>query len=73
MQSQSGKAVLILGANSDVAKQAIKLYVEKGYSVIAASRSTDELIRFVQQNNLATDKVVGTILMQQHLMIIKIL
>jgi len=58
MQSQSGKAVLILGANSDVAKQAIKLYVEKGYSIIAASRSTDELIRFVQQNNLATDKVV---------------
>ena len=33
------KTVLILGANSDVAKEAMQLYVEKGYAVIAASRS----------------------------------
>ncbi|GEP97414.1 SDR family NAD(P)-dependent oxidoreductase [Chitinophaga cymbidii] len=37
------KTVLILGANSDVAKAAIRLYVDKGYKVIAASRSLDEL------------------------------
>lgn len=37
------KTVLILGANSDVAKAAIRLYVDKGYRVIAASRSLDEL------------------------------
>jgi short-subunit dehydrogenase len=37
------KIVLILGANSDVAKAAIRLYVDKGYKVIAASRSLDEL------------------------------
>jgi decaprenylphospho-beta-D-erythro-pentofuranosid-2-ulose 2-reductase len=43
------KVVLLLGANSDVAKEAIKLYVEKGYRVIAASRSTDELNRLAEQ------------------------
>jgi len=37
------KVVLVLGANSDVAKEAIKLYIGKGYRVIAASRSTEEL------------------------------
>lgn len=37
------KVVLILGANSDVAKAAIRLYVDKGYKVIAASRSLDDL------------------------------
>ncbi|WP_295117623.1 SDR family NAD(P)-dependent oxidoreductase [uncultured Chitinophaga sp.] len=40
------KTVLILGANSDVAKAALLQYVAKGYHVIAASRSTDELQRF---------------------------
>lgn len=54
---QQNKAVLVLGANSDVAKEAIRLYVEKGYSVTAASRSTDELNRFVQQNITAKEKV----------------
>lgn len=43
------KVVLLLGANSDVAKEAIKLYVEKGYRVIAASRSTGELEKFAEQ------------------------
>jgi len=43
------KTVLLLGANSDVAKAAIKQYTAKGYRVIAASRSTDALQAFVQQ------------------------
>lgn len=37
------KTVLILGANSDVAKAAIHLYINKGYHVIAASRNLEEL------------------------------
>jgi decaprenylphospho-beta-D-erythro-pentofuranosid-2-ulose 2-reductase len=49
MQSTTKKTVLILGANSDVAKEAIKLYAEKGNFVIAASRSIDQLNEFVQQ------------------------
>ena len=43
------KTVLVLGANSDVAKEAIKLYLAKGYQVLAASRSTDALHTFAQQ------------------------
>jgi len=43
------KVVLILGANSDVAKEAIQLYTGKGYRVIAASRSTDELKEYAGQ------------------------
>jgi len=46
------KTILILGANSDVAKQCIKQYIEKGFSVIAASRNTDSLENFVIENNL---------------------
>jgi len=51
------KTVLVLGANSDVAKEAIRLYAEKGYAVIAASRSTKELETFVQQNIFLKDLV----------------
>jgi len=54
----SNKTVLILGANSDVAKEAIKLYVKAGYKVIAASRSIDELNTFVQQQNFSNDVTV---------------
>lgn len=43
------KTVLLLGANSDVAKAAIVLYARQGYRVIAASRSTGELEQFVAQ------------------------
>ncbi|MBM7418619.1 MULTISPECIES: SDR family NAD(P)-dependent oxidoreductase [Chryseobacterium] len=46
------KTILILGANSDVAKQCILQYVVKGFSVIAASRNTNSLENFVLQNNL---------------------
>ena len=47
--SEPNKTVLVLGANSDVAKEAIKLYIKAGHRVIAASRSTGELHIFIQQ------------------------
>lgn len=53
----SKKHVLILGANSDVAKAALKMYLQNGYHVIAASRSTEQLTAFVQQENLPAAKV----------------
>jgi decaprenylphospho-beta-D-erythro-pentofuranosid-2-ulose 2-reductase len=43
------QSVLILGANSDVAKQAILLYAKHGFHVIAASRSTQQLTDFLNQ------------------------
>ncbi|ROI08247.1 SDR family NAD(P)-dependent oxidoreductase [Chryseobacterium sp. H3056] len=46
------KTVLILGANSDVAKQCILKYVARGFSVIAASRDLDSLQIFVEENHL---------------------
>lgn len=58
MQKQAGKNVLILGANSDVAKEAIKLYVEQGLLVMAASRSTDQLHQFVQDQVIYKEKVI---------------
>jgi decaprenylphospho-beta-D-erythro-pentofuranosid-2-ulose 2-reductase len=57
MTSPSQKIVLILGANSDVAKQAIILYTTKGYEVIAASRSTADLQQFVEENMPQSKKV----------------
>jgi decaprenylphospho-beta-D-erythro-pentofuranosid-2-ulose 2-reductase len=57
MHTTAGKHVLILGANSDVAKQAIKLYVAQGHSVTAASRSTDELNRFIREQVGTPEKV----------------
>lgn len=53
----SNKTVLILGANSDVAKQAIKLYINKGYSVVAASRNLESLRSFVDENQLDKTKI----------------
>lgn len=38
--------ILILGANSDVAKQAARLYIDSGAHVTFASRSIDELAKF---------------------------
>lgn len=52
------KTVLILGANSDVAKQCILQYVEKGFAIIAASRSIDSLKEFVTKNNLSEVSVL---------------
>ena len=50
------KTVLILGANSDVAKECIKQYIEKGFWIIAASRNTTELYNFVEKHQFQ-DKV----------------
>lgn len=51
------KTVLILGANSDVAKQAIILYVQKGFSVVAASRDLKSLQQFIDENHLDLSKI----------------
>ncbi|KPE49604.1 SDR family NAD(P)-dependent oxidoreductase [Chryseobacterium indologenes] len=57
MNQNTGKNVLILGANSDVAKQCIKQYIGKGFSVIAASRDTGSLEKFMTENGLDSSKV----------------
>lgn len=46
------ESVLILGANSDVAKACIKLYVKNGYSVLAASRNLEQLREFVETHKI---------------------
>ena len=51
------KNVLILGANSDVAKECLKLYSEKGFHVTAASRDLDSLKKFVLDHKIETSKV----------------
>jgi NAD(P)-dependent dehydrogenase (short-subunit alcohol dehydrogenase family) len=50
------KSVLILGANSDVAKQCILQYLAKGFSVIA-SRNLKSLEYFVDDNGLDKNKI----------------
>lgn len=57
-KNNTGKTVLILGANSDVAKEVIKLYNAKGYFVVAASRSIETLHEFLQQQGLTKDEVL---------------
>ncbi|WP_250255495.1 SDR family NAD(P)-dependent oxidoreductase [Chryseobacterium sp. Marseille-Q3244] len=57
MDQNTSKTVLILGANSDVAKQCIIQYLEKGYSVMAASRNTNSLEDFITSNSLDKTKV----------------
>jgi decaprenylphospho-beta-D-erythro-pentofuranosid-2-ulose 2-reductase len=54
------KTVLILGANSDVAKAAILLYLEQGYQVVAASRSTTTIEEFLRDNNAPQHRVTVT-------------
>jgi decaprenylphospho-beta-D-erythro-pentofuranosid-2-ulose 2-reductase len=51
------KTVLILGANSDVAKEAIHLWVEKGYQVIAASRTLAGIDEFIAARGLPADRI----------------
>lgn len=58
MNSDPHKTVLILGANSDVAKQCIRQYTAKGFAVIAASRDTKSLDEFIQINNLNAEVTV---------------
>ncbi|ACU08428.1 3-oxoacyl-[acyl-carrier protein] reductase paralog [Flavobacteriaceae bacterium 3519-10] len=50
--SQVNKMVLILGANSDVAKQCILQYAQKGFAVTAASRDLNSLTSFVDAHQL---------------------
>ncbi len=57
MTQPSLKNVLILGANSDVAKQAILLYAANGYHITAASRSIEALQQFVEKNTPARGQV----------------
>ena len=57
MTNTLSKTVLILGANSDVAKQCILQYLAKGFSVIAASRNLKSLRDFVEENNLDQSKI----------------
>ncbi|MFY7813815.1 MAG: SDR family NAD(P)-dependent oxidoreductase, partial [Chryseobacterium taeanense] len=52
MNKNTSKTVLILGANSDVAKQCILQYSQKDFFILAASRNTLSLEKFVQENKL---------------------
>lgn len=53
----SEKTVLILGANSDVAKECVKLYVDKGFRVMMASRNLEAMMNFVKENHLDLKKI----------------
>jgi len=55
--NNTSKVVLVLGANSDVAREAIRLYAARGWYVIAASRSTDELTDSLRQMQVPADRV----------------
>jgi short-subunit dehydrogenase len=57
MNQNTNKTVLILGANSDVAKQCIIQYLAKGFSVIAASRNTASLEKLVTDHSLDSSKI----------------
>ncbi len=57
LKNPENKKVLVLGANSDVAKEAILLYLEMGYEVIAASRSTEEISFFLKKRNIPVNRV----------------
>jgi decaprenylphospho-beta-D-erythro-pentofuranosid-2-ulose 2-reductase len=51
------KTVLILGANSDTAKEAMRLYLQQGHQVIAASRTLNEIDSFIEENQLPGGRV----------------
>ena len=53
----SNKTVLMLGANSDVAKQCILQYVKEGFSIIASSRNLESLENFINENQLEKSKI----------------
>lgn len=52
------ETILILGANSDTAKEAMRLYLQQGHQVIAASRSLAEIDTFVATHHLPADRVI---------------
>ena len=58
VKDESSNTVLILGAYSDVAKEAIKLYAARGYTIIAASRSVDKLQDFIRQHGFPENQVM---------------
>lgn len=53
----SEKSVLILGANSDVAKECAKLYLQKNFRVMMASRNLKSMEKFIKQNHLNADQI----------------
>lgn len=53
----SEKTVLILGANSDVAKECVRLYLQKGFHVMMASRNLKSMEEFIKENQLNSDKI----------------
>ena len=53
----SEKTVLILGANSDVAKQCVRLYLQKGFRVVMASRNMLAMENFIRENSLDPNKI----------------
>lgn len=54
---EAEKTVLVLGANSDVAKEAILLYLKQGCYVVAASRSTKELQDFAREQGIDNARI----------------
>lgn len=55
--AKRGKSVLILGANSDVAKKCVKLYLQKGFHVMMASRNLNSMEDFIKKNQLNSEKI----------------
>lgn len=55
--AESAKTVLILGANSDVAKECMRLYVKGGYFVLAASRNLEQLQQFINREQLPAQQI----------------
>lgn len=58
MRSTTGKTILVLGANSDVAKEAIKLYAKNGHQIVAASRNIEQLEQFVKDSKITKNVTV---------------
>ena len=57
MSDHNKQLVLILGANSDVAKEVLKLYYQRGFSIVAASRNIEGLAQFLRQNKMDPGRV----------------
>lgn len=53
----SEKSVLILGANSDVAKECAKLYLQKNFRVLMASRNLKSMEEFIKENQLNSGNI----------------
>ena len=51
------KTILILGANSDVAKEMLRIYVQRGHIVIAASRNTASIAEYIHHHQLSEKRV----------------